>query len=150
MTGEDAVASLCAAGGTRHRAPDPTRPVQVPAGAAPVAWRETEDAHRVAHRYRVLSALLGAGVDAARIQVFHDLENDGAYWVVTLDGARTAVLTDDTEDHVVHVEGPWPFKAVFLGPDGVARTKIDDSIEELTGNLVMWCTEAVGLPDDTH
>ncbi|MFD7974698.1 hypothetical protein [Streptomyces sp. NPDC059071] len=104
----------------------------------------------MAHRYGVLSALLRAGVDAARIQVFHDLEGDGAYWVVTLDGARTAVLTDDTEDHVVHMEGPWPFKAVFLGPDGRARTKIDHSIEDLTADLVTWCTEAVGLPDGTH
>ncbi|MFF9780539.1 hypothetical protein ACF1HJ_43760 [Streptomyces sp. NPDC013978] len=103
----------------------------------------------MAHRYGVLSALSGAGVDAARIQVFHDLEDDGAYWMVTLDGARTAVLTDDTEDHVVHVEGPWPFKAVFLGPDGGARTKISYSIEDLTADLVTWCTEAEGPRDDS-
>ncbi len=47
------------------------------------------------------------------------------------------MLTDDTEDHVGHMEGPWPFKAVFLTPDGI-RTKINYSIGALTADVVTW------------
>ncbi|MFJ8436003.1 hypothetical protein ACIQ9P_32355 [Kitasatospora sp. NPDC094019] len=80
--------------------------------------------------------------------MFHDPEDGGVYWVVALDGGRTAVLTDDTEDHVVHMEGLWPFKAVLLDPDRV-RTEIDYSIDELTARVVTWCTEAAGSPAGT-
>ncbi|GGT80724.1 hypothetical protein GCM10010272_26550 [Streptomyces lateritius] len=101
--------------------PEPgiTRPAQVPPAAVRVTWRETPYPPDVAHRYGVIGTLLEAGVDAARIQVFYDPEDGGAYWVVSLDGGRTAVLTDDTEEHVGHLEGPWPFKAVFLSPEGL-------------------------------
>ncbi|MEJ8641378.1 hypothetical protein WKI68_07610 [Streptomyces sp. MS1.HAVA.3] len=115
----------------------------MPPAAARVMWRDTEDPHGIAHRYGFISTLLAAGVDAARIQVFHDPEVDAAYWVVTLDGGRAAVLTDDTEEHVGHLEGPWPFKAVFLGPDGV-RTKICYSIDRLKVHVVTWCAEDAG------
>ncbi|MET9604255.1 hypothetical protein ABZZ17_04210 [Streptomyces sp. NPDC006512] len=113
----------------------------VPPGAAPVAWGGTPEPGAAAHRYGVLRVLLGAGVDASRIRVFHDADDGGAYWVVTPEGGRAAVLTDDTERYVGHLEGPWPFKAVFLGPDG-SRTRIDHSIDALTAQVVRWCTEA--------
>ncbi|MFF9205072.1 hypothetical protein ACF1AE_25285 [Streptomyces sp. NPDC014986] len=121
-----------------------TRPAFVPPGATRVTGR---DFREVAHRYGVLDALLGSGLDAARVQVFHDQEGDGVHWVVTLDGGRTAVLTDDTEQHVGHLEGPWPFKALFIGPDGV-RTEIDHSVGDLTAHVVRWCTGAAGPRTD--
>ncbi|WP_329383971.1 hypothetical protein OG625_22420 [Streptomyces sp. NBC_01351] len=120
----------------------------MPAGAGRVVWAEgpeaseASEARDVAHRYGVIRALLAAGVDSARVQVFHEAEGGGAYWVVSLDGGRTAVLTDDTEEYVGHLEGPWPFKAVFLGPDGTDRTEIDYSIDVLKGRILKWCTEA--------
>ncbi|MFF0204539.1 hypothetical protein [Streptomyces sp. NPDC005017] len=116
------------------------RPPQVP----PSATRVTRgDAFGIADRYGVIGSLLEAGVEAARIEVFYDPEVGGTYWVVALDGGRAAVLTDDTEEHVGHVEGPWPFKAVFLGPDGV-RTEIDYSIGDMKARLVTWCAAAMG------
>lgn len=127
--------------------PDSTRPTQVPSAAVRVTWRETPSHPDIADRYGVISTLLGAGVDASRIEMFHDPEDGGAYWVVTLDGGHRAVLTDDTEEHVCHMEGPWPFKVMFLSPDGVG-TKIDHSIGDLTAHIVTWYTEAVG-PDDS-
>lgn len=124
--------------------PGPARPSHVPLAATRVTWRrDAPDPHDVARRYGIISTLLEAGVDAARIQVFHDVEEGGAYWVVTLDGGRTAVLTDDTEKHVGHMEGPWPFKAVLVTPDG-ARTRINHSIAELTAAVVAWHTEVNG------
>ncbi|MET9378201.1 hypothetical protein ABZX98_29405 [Streptomyces sp. NPDC002992] len=68
----------------------------------------------------LVDALVEAGVDAARIQVA------GVFRVVTPNGGRMAVVTDDTEEYVVRTEGPWPFKAALLSPDG-ARTKTDHS-----------------------
>ncbi|MCX4546175.1 hypothetical protein [Streptomyces sp. NBC_01565] len=124
--------------------PEPglTRPAHVPPTTTRVTWRETEDPVGVAHRYGVVGTLLAAGVDAAGIQVFHDVEGDGVHWVVTLDGGRRrAVLTDDTEDHVGHIEGPWPFKVTFLDPAGV-RTRINYSIGALTAHVVRWYTES--------
>ncbi|WP_327418967.1 hypothetical protein [Streptomyces sp. NBC_01233] len=118
-----------------------TRPAQVPSAATKVTWWERQDPRDAPHRYGVLRALLGAGIDAARIQVFEDLEDGGAYWVVTLDAGHTAILTDDTEEHVGHLEGPWPFKALFVGPEGV-HTKINYSIAALTDRVITWCTEA--------
>ncbi|MFF8280855.1 hypothetical protein ACF05T_33140 [Streptomyces lateritius] len=131
--------------------PEPgiTRPAQVPPAAVRVTWRETSYPPDVAHRYGVIGTLLGAGVDAARIQVFYDPEDGGAYWVVSLDGGRTAVLTDDTEEHAGHLEGPWPFKAVLLSPEGV-RTTIDHSIDDLKAHIVAWCTEALGRQDGSR
>ncbi|MDX3537744.1 hypothetical protein PV721_25940 [Streptomyces sp. MB09-01] len=126
-----------------HPEGDPARPAQVPSAATRVTWREMQDPRDGPHRYGVLRALLGAGIDAARIQVFEDLEEGGVYWVVTLDAGRTAILTDDTEEHVGHLEGPWPFKAVFVGPEGV-RTKINFSIDVLTDGVITWYTEAAG------
>ncbi|MBT2470568.1 hypothetical protein J7E97_22535 [Streptomyces sp. ISL-66] len=126
-----------------------TRPAEVPAIATRVTWRGTGDLHDVARRYGVVSTLLGAGVDACRIQVFHELEDGGTYWVVTLDDGHTAVLTDDTEEHVGHMEGPWPFKAVFVSPDAV-RTKINYSIDNLKAHIVRWYTEGVGPRNDSH
>ncbi|MFF5809787.1 hypothetical protein [Streptomyces sp. NPDC012746] len=71
-----------------------------------------------------------------------NVEGDGVHWVVTLDGGRRrAVLTDDTEDHVGHIEGPWPFKVTFLDPAGV-RTRINYSIGALTAHVVRWYTES--------
>ncbi len=124
--------------------PEPglARSAQVPPTATSVAWSEVWDPTGIAHRYGVVGALLGAGIDAARIQVFHDPESGGAYWVVALGGGRLAVLTDDTEEHAGHLEGPWPFKAVFLSPDRV-RTEIAHSINDLTAQTVTWCTEAL-------
>lgn len=131
--------------------PEPglTRPTQVPPIAARVMWREVKDPSGIANRYGVISTLLGAGIDAAQIQVFHDPEDGGAYWVVALDGGRVAVLTDDTEEHVGHMEGPWPFKAMFLSPDRV-RTKIDYSVDDLKAHIVTWYTEAAGPQTDSH
>lgn len=125
--------------------PEPglTRPAQVPPMAISVAWREVWDPSGVAHRYGVVGALLAAGIGAARIQVFHDSESGAAYWVIAPDGGRLAVLTDDTEEHAGHLEGLWPFKAVFLTPNRV-RTEIDYSINDLTAQIVTWCTEAAG------
>ncbi|WP_404962592.1 hypothetical protein [Streptomyces sp. 147326] len=126
-----------------HCGGDLARPAHVPADATRVMWGEVRDPRGAPHRYGVLTALLAAGVDAARIQVFEDLEEGGAYWVVTLDAGRTAILTDDTEEHVGHLEGPWPFKAVFVGPEGV-HIKINYSVDALTDRVIAWCTEAAG------
>ncbi|MFJ6102355.1 hypothetical protein ACIQHY_15300 [Streptomyces sp. NPDC092359] len=114
-----------------------------------MAWTETAESSGVAHRYGVIGALLGAGVDPARTEVFHDPEGGGVYWVVTLGGGHTAVLTDDTEEHVGHLEGPWPFKALFLGPEGI-RTKIGPSIEGLTADVARWHAETVGPRDESR
>ncbi|QEU82476.1 hypothetical protein CP968_33230 [Streptomyces subrutilus] len=127
--------------------PDPKpgadRPAQVPPAAERVKGRGTGASRDVVHRYGVLNALLEGGVDRDRIEVFHDVEDGGVHWVVTLDGGRAAILTDDTEEHVVHMEGPWPYKAVFLGPDGV-RTRINHSIGVLTDRIVDWYARATG------
>ncbi|NBE83314.1 hypothetical protein [Micromonospora rubida] len=125
--------------------PEPgfTRPGQVPLIASRVEWREMPHPDRTANRYDVIGTLLAAGIDAARIHMYYDHEDGGAYWVVTLDDGRAAVLTDDTEEYVGHLEGPWPFKAIFLSPDGV-RTKIDYSVDKLKAAIVTWCAEAVG------
>ena len=120
--------------------PDFTRPAQVPRIATPVTWSEVEEPHDIAHRYGFIGTLLEAGIEANRIQVFHDLEDNGAYWVVTLDGGRRAVLIDDTEEHVSAIEGPWPLKVMFVSPDAV-RTEIDYSINKLVAQVVAWYTE---------
>ncbi|MFD4131516.1 hypothetical protein [Streptomyces goshikiensis] len=134
---------MAAEGAADRPEADPGRPEGVPPSATGVPWRELPEPHRVAHRYGVVAALLESGVGAARIRVFHDPESDGAYWAVVLDGGRTAVLTDDTEEHAGHLEGPWPFKAVLLGPEGV-RTRIAPSIDALTAHVVGWYAETRG------
>ncbi|MEV7524891.1 hypothetical protein [Streptomyces sp. NPDC091371] len=122
----------------------------LPSDAVRVIWEETPTPYDLAHRYGVAGALLRAGVAADRIQVFRGDDDDVVYWVVTLDGGRVAVLTDDTEAYVCHIEGPWPFLAVFLGPDagdgdgagGGVRTELDDSIINLRDRVAAWCAGA--------
>jgi hypothetical protein len=112
--------------------------------AGPVQWTDRHP-DRVTSRYGVLDRLLAAGIDAARIQMYHDDEGDGCYWVITLDAGRMAVLTDDTEEHVSHIEGPWPFKVTFRDPGGI-RTEIGDSIRALEAHVVTWYTQAAAQP----
>jgi hypothetical protein len=88
-------------------------------------------------RYGVLDRLLAAGIDPARIRVNHDDEEHGCYWAVTRADGQTAVLTDDTEEHVTHIEGRWPFKVTFHSPDGI-RPEIDHSIHALEAHIVTW------------
>ena len=74
---------------TRHGSePGFTQPAQVPGFATEVTWRKTGKPDEIADRYEVVSMLLEAGVEANRIRVYHDLEDDGVYWVVTLDDER--------------------------------------------------------------
>jgi hypothetical protein len=122
---------------------------QVPPDAAEVTWSGAGNPSAVANRYGVVGALRGAGVDAARIRVFHEPEDGGTYWVVSLDGGRTAVLTDATEEHVGHVEGPWPFKVTFLSQDRT-RTRVDLSLDGLLAHIIAWYTEAAGPQNDSR
>ena len=117
-----------------------TVPSQVSSRASRREWRGLRHTDtQVTNRYDVIDALLDAGVDPDRIHMYHDDEGDGAYWIVSLDGGRRAVLTDDTEENVSHMEGPWPFKAMLLGSDG-AKTVIDYSFDEVRDRFIAWCT----------
>jgi hypothetical protein len=116
------------------------RPGQVPDSAEAVAWQETP---RADGHYGTIRELLAAGVDPARIRYYRDPEELASYWVVGLDDGRTAVLTDDTEEHVSWIEGPWPFKAMLVSPDGV-REELDDSLAVVRNHVVEWYREAAG------
>jgi hypothetical protein len=120
-------------------------PEGVPRGATRVDWGRAvvgtdPDHEHAAGRYGLIDALLAAGVDAAHILLYCDDEH-GAYWVVNPLRGFSVVLTDDTESYVGWLEGPWPFVAVFGGPDGVVRTEVDLSLDTLLTQTIAWCTD---------
>jgi hypothetical protein len=128
-------------------------PGWLPPAAVPVQWRA---GYRIAdggvvERYGVIAKLLAAGIEAASIRLYHDPVEHGAYWVVAPDRSRCVVMTDDAEDHVSRVEGPWPFVATFRSSQGGVRTETDYSIDALVARVVAWCTapavpRPLGLP----
>jgi len=115
-------------------------PVGVSDTATKVDRNNAADSARkkAVNRYGVVNALVAAGIDAAAIDVYYDDEEHGVYWVVAAEGGRGAVLTDDTEDYVGWIEGPWPFVARLSGPDGVVEV-VDYSIDELVAKTIAWC-----------
>jgi hypothetical protein len=128
-------------------------PGWLPPAAQPVEWRTGFRAgdDRVVERYGVIAKLLAAGIEATCIRLYHDPADDGAYWVVAPDSSRCAVLTDDAEDHVTWLEGPWPFVATFRSSQGGVRTETDYSIDALLARIVAWCASPavprpLGLP----
>jgi hypothetical protein len=115
------------------------RSVRVPSTATEVGWRNVSDRDDAdVDRYGFIHKALSAGIDAANIRVYRGQEW-GNYWIVDLEDGRKVVLTDDTEDYVIWVEGPWPFAATFSSPAGV-RTEVDHSIGDLMTRIVTWCT----------
>ncbi len=121
-------------------------PEGVPPDAIRVDWEvasagSNPDHHHAAARYGLINALLAAGIDAARIDLYHDDDEHGAYWVVDPLRDFSVVLTDDTESYVGWLEGPWPFVATFSGPDGVVRTEVDFSLDKLLAQAITWCTD---------
>jgi hypothetical protein len=124
----------------------PVTPESVPPNAVRVDWEEasagTNPDHRhAAGRYGLIRALLTAGIDAAHIHLYQDDDEHGAYWVVDPLRGFSVVLTDDTESYVGWMEGPWPFVAMFRGPDGVVRTEVDLSLDKLLTQTITWCTD---------
>jgi hypothetical protein len=105
-----------------------TGSVKLPPAAERVTGRD---------RYDVINTLVRRGIDRAAIAVYES--DDAYYWVIAPGNGRCVELTDDTEEHVGWMEGPWPFAATFHGPDG-ARTEIDYSIDDLVEQVAQWCT----------
>lgn len=121
-------------------------PDGVPRGATRVDWERASvgtnpDHKKAAGRYGLIDALLAAGIDAAHILLYYDDDEHGAYWVVSPRRGFSVVLTDDTESYVGWMEGPWPFAAMFSGPDGVVRTEVDLSLDTLVTQAIAWCTD---------
>jgi hypothetical protein len=116
--------------------------VELPYDVRPIMLEEEIEAEA---NYGVMATLLAAGVDPERIEVYRGAEL-ATYWVVSLHDGRTAVVTDDTEAYVSWLEGPWPFKAELVGPDGV-RTEIDDRILDSCAHVVAWYRDALPADD---
>jgi hypothetical protein len=105
-----------------------TQPVELPSSATRVTGQD---------RYGVIDTLVRRGVDRSAITVFES--DDAFYWIIAPGNGRCVELTDDTEDWVGWLEGPWPFAATLHGPDG-ARTEINYSIDDLVEQVAEWCT----------
>ncbi|ONI82634.1 hypothetical protein ALI22I_42125 [Saccharothrix sp. ALI-22-I] len=121
-------------------------PEGVPPSATRVDWGKASagtnaDHEHAAGRYGLINALLAAGIDATHIHLYHDDVQHGAYWVVNPLRGFSVVLTDDTESYAGWLEGPWPFVAMFGGPDGVVRTEVDLSLDTLLTQAIAWCTD---------
>jgi hypothetical protein len=104
-----------------------------------VNWKDVSNTPR-RNQLRLIAKDLAARIDAAHIRTYEDQEGCGTYWVVEGQDGRNVVLTDDSEDYLIWVEGPWPFVATFSGPDGV-RTEANPSLLDLVARIVTWFTE---------
>jgi len=134
---------MCEAAKTAGAESGHVRAARIPPGAERVEWNHPSRAidaglKKLVDRYGVVITLLAAGIDAARIQVYREPMEHGTYWVVVLGDGRTVVLTDDTEEQVTWLEGPWPFAVTFTGRDG-GQTEIEYSIDRLLTRIIAWC-----------
>jgi hypothetical protein len=117
------------------------RPVRIPPSVTEVNWNdESNTLRRDLEQLTVTAKALAASIDAAHIRTYRDEEGYGTYWVVTGQDGRNVVLTDDSEDYVIWLEGPWPFVATFSSPAGV-RTETNPSLNNLVARIVTWFTE---------
>ncbi|MEJ2853280.1 MULTISPECIES: hypothetical protein [unclassified Saccharothrix] len=122
----------------------------MPRSATKVDWARTStdpDHERAAGRYGLIDALLAAGVDAAHILLYYDRDTHAADWVVNPQRGFSVVLTDDTESYAGWIEGPWPFVAMFSGPDGIVRTEVDLSLDPLLTQAIAWCADHRDVPE---
>ena len=127
-----------------------TVPEGVPRSATNVDWARAStdpDHEHAVGRYGLIDALLAAGVDAAHILLYYDRDAHAAYWVVNPQRGFSVVLTDDTESHAGWIEGPWPFVAMFAGPDGIVRTEVDLSLDPLLTQAIAWCADHRDVPE---
>ncbi|GLY33801.1 hypothetical protein [Kineosporia sp. NBRC 101731] len=82
--------------------------------------------------------VLMAGIDREAVRAFQDLEEYAFYWTIDLADGRSVVFTNDTEEYVVWMEGPWPLAATFKTPTS-AYTEVDFDSGELIKRVVAWC-----------